>query len=137
MTVSEQIIQVINTLCEKFGIAINWTGENVIPYLEILCGKLIKYEICTSIAWMAIMILLSIGSIIATKKFAPIFRKGLKEQGTLDDGWTCATIVAIIGLAVLNLATIIVVGVQIMDIVKCITFPEMYVFEYVSKLIQK
>ena len=49
MTVSEQIIQVIDALCEKFGIVVDWTSESVIPYLEILCTKLIKYEICTSI----------------------------------------------------------------------------------------
>ena len=137
MTVSEQIIQVIDALCEKFGIAIDWTTQNIIPYVETLCGKLITYEIGTSIAWMAIMILLSIGSIIATKKLTPTFKKGLKEQGTWDDGWTIATTLAIIGLVVLNLATIIVVGVQTMDIIKCTTFPEMYIFEYISMLIQQ
>ena len=31
MTVSEQIIQVIDALCEKFGIAIDWTTQNIIP----------------------------------------------------------------------------------------------------------
>ena len=42
MTVSEQIIQVVDMLCEKFGMAIDWTGENVIPYIEVLCKKLVK-----------------------------------------------------------------------------------------------
>ena len=76
MTVSEQIIQVINALCEKFGIAINWTSENVIPYLETLCRKLITYEISTSIFWMVIMTLVSIASIVATRKFYPTFKDG-------------------------------------------------------------
>ena len=138
MTVSEQIIQVIDALCEKFGIAINWTSDNVIPYLEVLCGKLIKYEIGTSIAWMAIMILLSIGSIVATKKLAPTFKKGLEKNArSYAVDWEVGTTFAIIGLVILNLATVIVVGTQIMDIIKCITFPEMYIFEYISALIQK
>jgi len=136
MTVSEQIIQVIDALCEKFGIAINWTSENVIPYIEVLCGKLIAYEIGTSIAWMVIMILLSIASIVATKKLAPTFKRGLEEQSEWDIVWTIATTFAIIGLVILNLATIIVVGVQVMDIIKCANFPEMYIFEYLSTLIQ-
>lgn len=136
MTVSEQIIQVIDALCEKFGIVINWTSENVIPYLEVLCGKLVTYEIGTSVAWMAIMILLSIGSIVATKKFAPTFKEGIKNQGSWDMGWTVGAVFAIIGLVILNLATIIVVGTQIMDIIKCTTFPEMYIFEYISRLMQ-
>ncbi len=136
MTVSEQIIQVIDALCEKFGIAIDWTSKNIIPYVETLCKKLVAYEIGTSIAWMAIMILVSIGSIVATKKLAPIFRRGIEEEGRWDCNWKIGTGFAILGLVALNLATIIVVGAQIMDIIKCATFPEMYIFEYISKLIQ-
>ena len=30
MTVSEQIIQVLDALCEKFGLVIDWTSENAI-----------------------------------------------------------------------------------------------------------
>ena len=30
----DEIIKVINDLCGKFGIAIDWTSSNVIPYLE-------------------------------------------------------------------------------------------------------
>lgn len=137
MTVSEQIIQVIDTLCEKFGIAVDWTAKNIIPYVETLCGKLIAYEIYTSIAWMALMILLSIGSIVATKKLVPIFRRGIEKEGNWDCNWRIGTGFAIAGLIVINLVAVIVVGVQIMDIIKCTTFPEMYIFEYISKLIQQ
>ena len=136
MTVSEQIIQVIDALCEKFGIVINWTGENVIPCIEILCRKLVTYEICTSIAWMVIMALFSVGSIVVTKKFAPTFKRGLEEdKRNYNCGWEIGTTFVIIGLVVLNLTTVIVIGTQIMDIIKCATFPEIYVFEYVSGLI--
>ena len=137
MTVSEQIIQIIDALCEKFGIAVNWTSENVIPYLEVLCGKLDKYEICTSIAWIAIMVLLSAVSIVAAKKLAPMFKEGLKANAiSCDIGWEVGTPMAIIGLVVFNLSTVLVVGKQIMDIIKCATFPEMYIFEYISALLK-
>ena len=136
MTVSEQIIQVIDALCEKFGIAVNWTSENVIPYIETLCKKLIAYEIGTSIAWMVIMVLLSIASIVATKKLTPVFKRNIAKGGW-DNNWDIGAIFAIAGLVLLNLVALIVICVQIMDIVKCATFPEMYVFEYVSKLIQQ
>ena len=139
MTVSEQIIQVIEALCEKFGIVMDWTGDNVLPYLEILCGKLITYEICTSIVWMVIMVSFSIGSIVATKKLAPTFKRGLEANARsyCNVGWQVGTPFAVVGLVVLNLATFIVVGTQIMDIIKCLTFPEMYIFEYISALIQQ
>lgn len=136
MTVSEQIIQVIDALCEKLGIAIDWTGENVIPYLETLCGKLISYEIGTSIAWMVIWVVLSVGCMVATKKFYPVFKNGLeKDKTNYDIGWSLASVFSIIALAIIHLTTIIVVGTQVMDIVKCLTFPEMYVFEYVQNII--
>ncbi len=136
MTVSEQIIQVIDALCEKFGIAINWTGENVIPYVEILCRKLITYEVCTSIAWMLILTLLSIISIMATKKLAPTFKRGLKEDlENFDCGWQVATIFSVIGLIILSVFIFRGLVTQIMDMIKCITFPEIYIFEYVSAIV--
>lgn len=133
MTVSEQIIQVIDSLCAKFGIVVDWTSNNITPYIEMLCGKLIKYEIATSIFWMVLMVSLSIASIVATKKLIPVFKKGLEECYD-DEMWMVGTGFAIVGLVILNLATIIVVGSQIVDIIKCMTFPEMYIFEYVSNL---
>lgn len=136
MTVSEQIIQVLNALCEKFGIAVNWAGENVIPYIEVLCKKLVSYEIGTSIAWIVLMFVFSIASIVVTKKLAPTFNEGMKEdKKNYDCGWYVGAGFSIVGLIGLNSATIAVVFKQIMDIIQCITFPEMYVFEYISKLI--
>lgn len=68
MTVSEQIIQVIDKLCEKFGMAIDWTGENAVPYIETLGQKLVTYEIATSVAWMFIWLIIAICLVAATKK---------------------------------------------------------------------
>lgn len=136
MTVSEQIISVINILCEKFGIVIDWTTENAVPYLEILFSKLINYEIATSIVKMAIIILLSIGSIVATKKFYPTFKDGWRKnaESNCDIGWQVASVFAIIGLIIINFVAILVVNAQIMDIIQCTIFPEMYIFEYVKSL---
>jgi hypothetical protein len=134
MTVSEQIIQVIDALCKRFGIAVDWTNENVVPYLQTLCDKLIAYEIVTSITWIVIMVLLSTASIIAAKKFAPILRERREEQDCYECGWTILTVFCAIGFVVVNLATFIVVSEQIMCIIKCFVFPEMHVFAYVNAL---
>lgn len=134
MTISEQIIQVLDALCEKFGIVIDWTNANVIPYLEVLCSKLIAYEIGTSIAWMAIMILVSVGCMVATKRFYPAFKNGIENQEYCEIGWSVGSVCAIIGLVIIYLSTIIVCGVQIMDIIKCTTFSEMYIVEYIQRL---
>lgn len=130
MTVSEQIIQVLDALCEKFGMAIDWTGENVIPYVTTLCTKLITYEIWTSVALMAIMVTLSILSIIPIKTLYPALKRRLDEFD-----YSFVSIFISVALAALYLATIICVGVQIMDIIKCVTFPELFVFEYVQSIV--
>jgi hypothetical protein len=138
MTVSEQIIQVVNMLCEKFGIAIDWTSENVIPYIETLCGKLVSYEIGTSIAWVAIWLVVSICSVVVTKKFTPVFKKGIeedKQRCRYTSDWEFGAGIAITGIVIINLVTVIVICTQIMDIIKCVTFPEMFVFEYVQRII--
>ena len=138
MTVSEQIIQVIDALCEKFGIAVNWTGENVLPYVETLCGKLITYEIVTSIATMSIMVVLSIVACLVVKKFYPTLVKHYRQER--DDnwheiGWTVASVVTYVALGVLLFATVCVICVQTFDIIECVVFPEKYIFEYISELI--
>lgn len=130
MNVSEQIIQVIDALCEKFGIAMDWTGENVIPYFETLCEKLIKYEIATSLASITFMFLFVIGCIIATKKLYPIFKNGIERD--CDYGWIVGSVCAIIALAIVGIIAITVFVDNTMDIIKCVTFPEMYVFEYIQ-----
>lgn len=128
MTVSEQIIQVLNYLGGKFGIAIDWTSENVIPYVTTLCEKLITYEIWTSVAWMAITTILSIIAIILSIKFR-IFSLDFLEAADLAGGFL------MIGFVILWGFTLVCIGTQIFDIIKCVTFPEMYVFEYVQGLI--
>lgn len=137
MTVSEQIIQVLDALCDKFGVAVDWTSENVIPYLSTLCGKLVSYEIWTSVAWMAFVAVLCVASIIATKLLYPTFKKGWEENARrcTDIGWQIGGTFAIIGLVLLYGGSIAVFATQIMDIIKCVTFPELYIIEYVQNLI--
>lgn len=134
MTISEQIIQVIDNLCAKFGIAINWTSENVIPYVEVLCKKLVTYEIVTSAMWILLVWVLFGVSAIILKKMHPWLMKKYDEN--YDEIYEVAD-VALWGITViLGVVMICVTSDQTIDIIKCLTFPEMYVFEYVSNLMK-
>ena len=135
MTVSEQIIQVIDTLCEKFGIVIDWTSENVIPYLEVLCRKLITYEIWTSAITIIFLLTLSIIFVFLIKKFYPIFRDGYRRNlKNYDCGWILATIFTSIGLTAFYILAVCIICCQVNDILQCTIFPELYVFEYINAL---
>ena len=42
--VSNQIIEVLNEICNKFGLAIDWTSKNVQPYLQELIAKCVAQK---------------------------------------------------------------------------------------------
>ena len=64
---SEEIIKVLDALAEKFGLAVDWTSANVVPYLEQLCGNYVNYEIATSVVRIMLWLLFFIVGIICSK----------------------------------------------------------------------
>ena len=130
MTVSDQIIAVLNDLCEKFGIAIDWTSENVIPYLTELAGKFIKYEIAVS-AFYAVLI--TILFCISVRFLVIVIKK------TIASDWDeiyCGPVVITVVATMITTALLILNAIpNVIDIITCLTFPEKMIFEYVSSLI--
>lgn len=57
MTVSSQVIEVLNYLCGKFGVVIDRSAENVMPYVQELMSKFIQWEIATSRMWIVFAVL--------------------------------------------------------------------------------
>lgn len=136
MNISEQIIEVINALCEKFGIAIDWTAENIMPYIEKLCGKFIDYEIHSSVFWICFMSALSLLLWIITAAFCSKAKK-LDYPWDIDSPVTIAATAGIIFATIVSIIAIAVIGCQIYDIVEATTFPEKTIYDYVSGLIKK
>ena len=127
MSVTEQTSQIIDVLFAKFGIVIDWTNESVVPYLTTLCGKLITYEIWTSAAWMILNVIPLIIWLVIVMRY----REAIKDDGDM-----------LVGVAVFGSAfTILLAGgsimLQTMDIIKCVTFPELYIIEYIQEAISK
>lgn len=123
---SEEVIKILDTIAEKFGLAIDWTSANVLPYLQQLCGKYVTYEIVTSVVWMLIGIcLLFIGKYMIEKtKYC---------WGKYEEDWHSSYDFVAISLGVLAgfaiVGGIIVISCQIFNIVTCITFPEKVIIE--------
>jgi hypothetical protein len=80
-----------------------------------------------------------VASVMFYKKMKVIYNKKSKEAtfSWETSDWEIGFIVSIL----IAIASVIIGGTiiicQILDIIKCLTFPEMYVFEYVSRLIQQ
>lgn len=71
----KQIINVLNELSDKFGLAIDWSSENVLPYLNDLANRYIRYEIISSVISIVVMLLCTIALTIFGLKFIPYANK--------------------------------------------------------------
>ena len=116
---SDAIIKVLNELCDKFGIAIDWTSDNVVPYLQDLMVRYSKYVCYTSIMWLVIGLIIMV-------VFAVLLYKYLKQEHR--DG----LIAFLLGCGMLLGAWDTVN--QIMDIIEITTIPEKAIIEDIRSI---
>ena len=123
---SEEVIKILDALAEKFGLAINWTSANVLPYLQQLCGKYVTYEIATSVVWMLIGIcLLFVGKYVIEK--AKYYWGKYNENRHSSYDMDAVGLEVLAGCAIVG--GIIFILCQTFDIITCITFPEKIIIE--------
>lgn len=131
MTMSQQIIDVLNALCEKFGIVIDWTGKNVVPYLEQLGSRIVNYEICTSWVWMSLGILLFIVMVIVAGVCIKGYSLETNEYDQAD--WVCAGSFICIPLFIISIGIILT---QTFDIIQAYTIPELTIIDFIKPYLQ-
>lgn len=125
---SEEIIKVLDNLCEKFGIAIDWTSQNVVPYLKELVGRFINYEVVTSIFWIIVGVIAIIIPVIVIKKISKYAEKDYYSD------WRFYRVVTIIFGSFIVFTFLIMILFQIYDIIECYTIPEKVIFDYLNSL---
>ena len=128
MTVPNQIIAVLDAICEKFGIVIDWTASNIMPYLQDLCKRIVTYEIATSAAWIILQV------VIVVLAFY-IHNKKIKPLAEADDDDYCLVIATTICIVIAIIATI-VICVQVADIIKALTIPEITVYYFAKPFLK-
>ena len=131
MNVSEQIINVLDNLCQKFGMAVDWTSANVIPYLTELCLRICKYEIATSIFWVIISAIMIIGSIAYFKHSGKKPIDWDYYDVTLEQ---LNAIFSAILLGVMILTSFAMIVTQALDIIEAICIPELTIIEKIQTL---
>ena len=111
MQIGDEIINVLEYLGEKVGMTIDWTSDNVLPYLEQLCARFIKWEAGTSIAWIVIAVLISLVFLIIAK---------------ISD-WAEEMVFTLCCVMIIGF---IIIACQTFDIIECYTFPEKAIYDY-------
>lgn len=116
MTINEQTLQ---ELAKQFGLALDWSNKNIIPYLQNLAQRVITYEFRSSIFWIVIGAIFILIGIVAV-----ILAVGSNDDNAM--GFACVAVV------ILWLAGIWIIGAQINDIILCGTLPEKIILRYIQ-----
>lgn len=128
MTTSEQIIQVLDELSKRFGVAIDWSKDNVLPYINTLAEKIVRYELWTSAVWVVL------SGIVLAFVVRGIVR--IRRSFNIDDFNEDMLVLRAAACTFAGVLSAILFLFQLFDIITCLTFPEKVVYEFVSALMK-
>lgn len=124
MTVADQIIQVIEELCAKFGIAVDYTAEQIMPVFQDLIGRYANYIILSKTAFLILDVLLEGGLIFAVYRMYRAYHNE-NSRFYLEDGLGLVLILfgimAVVGLVL----SFTFVPMLVQQIIQAFTIPEM------------
>ena len=133
-----EVIKVFNHLGDQFGVAIDWSSANVMPYLNDLMTRMIKYGIYINIYHIIYAIFITAVFIIVTIVLYKIACKMILRSEENEEHINSAKILST-AFAISLVTTVIVVLIEIGNIKDCIadiielnTVPEKYVIEIIQ-----
>lgn len=133
MEVSDQIIKVLDNLGQKFGVAIDWTQSNIVPYVQDLGNRIVKYEMITSIIYIIFYLIALVGLYLTFKLLIKKIKK--PKESYYDDNF-----LEYLGCVILGAITFLIIGQiigEIFDIVRCLTLPEQVWISYIQQYMPK
>jgi hypothetical protein len=105
--ISNQTKELLEELGKQFGLIVDWSNSNVMPYLQDLSSRVVRYELITSICWAVVGIIIGIAGII-------LILRGFKRAVDKGAGFD-AEMEVFIG-AIMIFVAIVIVSFQIRDI---------------------
>lgn len=122
------VIEIIELLSEKFGIVVDFTKENIVPYAIDLSNRYINYFIAISIFKIIVFALIIAILIMAIKIIDKIKNKAEKDSDKYEACLLMQIIIALIAAAAI-ISAMICIPVFIIDIIKAIYIPDIVIFE--------
>ena len=132
MTVSQQIIEVIGALCQKFGIAIDWTSDNILRFVEDRVKNAVRYELYTTILYSVALVIAMYIFILLSRS---IWRWFKKDEPADDESIGIAGTFFVIFLICSIFCFVLLLN-RLVDIITCFTFPEKVVYDIISDMIR-
>lgn len=128
---SAEIIKVLDAICDKFGLAIDWTSQNVMPYVEQLCEHIVRYDLVTSSIYMLLLLI----SIIAGITFCIYEVK--KASQCYDSCDAFDKKMYAMTVMILTFLLILAFLFQLNDVITALVFPEKTIIKFISQYTQK
>ena len=124
MSFSSQFIEVLDALCDKIGIAIDWTSQDVVPYVTDLAARIIAYEISTNVAWI----------VIAAIVFLIVWKMTKRDckADAFDEEWLLGWAIRIVA----GILCFIAISCQVFDIIEAVALPEKTLYVFITRLMR-
>lgn len=129
---SDEIIKILNTVCDKIGIAVDWSNQNIVPYVKDLLHRCQNYLIINDIFWTALWLTFGGLAVLFVTKIIRILN---------DDDYDCdydydenALIVISLILCVIFMFSLVGFIVKAEDLIQSIFLSEMRLFEYYKSI---
>lgn len=117
ITLAKSLIDVLDYISDNLGATVDWSSENVVPYLKELGTKIVNYKQGIATMYLALGIVLVIAAVVLA----------IVAYNESSFGWGCMSFGCIVFgvlLIIYNTETLIA----------CNTFPEKVIIEYIKSI---
>lgn len=130
---SEEIIKVLDELGKRFGIVIDWSNQNIIPYLQELFKRFICYRNITACVWIILSIAMTISGVGMIRALNEWRKSDNYNKYYCNDDDMLVALGYIFSVFIIALGIGLIIG-NMFGIIKNVCMPEMVVYEYITNI---
>lgn len=130
---SEEIIKVLDELGKRFGIVIDWSNQNIIPYLQELFKRFICYRNITACVWIILSIAMTISGVGMIRALNEWRKSDNYNKDYCNDDDMLVALGYIFSVFIIALGIGLIIE-NMFGIIKNVCMPEMVVYEYITNI---
>lgn len=129
---SDEIIKILDALAEKFGIMVDWSQQNIQPYLQDLMHRVIQYNLATGVIWVIFYISIMVICLFIIKKNNKKFR--FDKYGCIEGSFL--NLIYVVISYILLITFVILFPFEIENICQCVFLPEKIIINEIQSIMQ-
>ncbi len=130
---SEEIIKVLDDLGKRLGMTIDWSNQNIIPYLQDLMSRYVKLQNGKAITWIILcLIVFIIGIVIIVELIKWKKSEKFDDSYCSDDSFRFYMCLCLVIFVQITLTIILLCN--LFGLYQNIFTPELTMLEYIKKL---